>query len=277
MTSPEPGQPNRQDHPWKARLIGRGPSIAFFGLIIAGWYGLAQVVPENKKILVPLPHEIWQKAIADSGTRGDLFEALINTTKSSLTGLGIAMLLGIAFAVAMSQARWVERGFFPWAVVLQTVPTLALVPLIGVWFGFGFRSRVIVVVLLAIFPIITNTLFGLQSVDDRMHDLLTLHNAGRLRRLFRLQFPAAMPAMFTGFRIAAGLSVIGAIVGEFFFGRGDRGLGILVNKYRGLLEIEELYATIILSSILGITIFSAFTWLGRVVVGNWHESAAGEL
>lgn len=264
-------------HTWKTRPLGSGPSIVVFGLIIAAGYALPHLVPDNKKLLTPLPHEIVQDAVGNGDTRADLLEALINTTKSSLTGLGIAMLLGVAFAVAMSQARWVERGFFPWAVVLQTVPTLALVPLIGVWFGFGFKSRVIVVVLLAIFPIITNTLFGLQSVDDRMHDLLTLHKAGRLKRLFRLQFPAAMPAMFAGFRIAAGLSVIGAIVGEFFFGRGDRGLGILVNKYRGLLEIEELYATIILSSILGIAIFSAFTWLARMVVGHWHESAAGEL
>lgn len=259
------------------RVLGNaGPPVLFFGAIVAGWYAVAEVVPDSKKILMPRPHAIWQTAVMETQTRSELLEGLVNTTKSALVGLLVAILLGTVFAVVMEQSRWMERGFYPWAVVLQTVPTLALVPLIGVWFGFGFKSRVIVVVLIALFPIITNTFFGLQSADQDQHDLLTLHHASRMTRLVRLQFPAALPAIFTGYRISAGLSVIGAIVGEFFFGRGDRGLGVLVNKYRGLLEIEALYASIILSSLLGIAVFFAFDRLARFVVGPWHQSMAGD-
>ncbi len=260
-----------------SRLGSAVPPTLFFGAVLLVWYALAEVVPESKKLLVPRAHEIWQEAVLQEEIRTELLEGLVNTTKSALVGLAIAIILGTLFAVAMVQSRWVERGFFPWAVVLQTVPVLALVPLIGVWFGFGFKSRVIVVVLIALFPIITNTFFGLQAADQNQHDLLTLHHAGRSTRLFRLQFPAALPAMFTGYRISAGLSVIGAIVGEFFFGRGDRGLGILVNKYRGLLEIEALYASIILSSLLGIAVFFLFDRAARLILGPWHQSAAGEI
>ena len=127
----------------------------------------------------------------------------------------------------MSQAKWVERSLFPYAVVLQTIPILALVPLIGFWFDFNFRSRVIVCVLIAIFPIINNTLFGLLSADQGQHDLFTLHDSSRFTRLWRLQLPAGMPAIFSGFRISAGLAVIGAIVGDFFFRQGDPGIGKL--------------------------------------------------
>lgn len=253
-----------------------GPPAAFLLAVIGFIYLLADLVPEDKRIFVPRPHEIWQKSFGDAKIRSDILEALYGTTKSSVVGLGIAVVLGIGFAVAMAQSRRLERGLFPWAVVLQTVPTLALVPLIGIWFGFGFMSRVIVVVLISIFPIITNTFFGISSVDHNLHDLMRLHHASRLTILFRLQFPAAMPAIFTGFRISAGLSVIGSIVGEFFFGRGGAGLGVLVNKYRSLLQVEELYATIVVSSILGVTAFSIINWANRRVIGHWHESMAGD-
>ena len=112
---------------------------------------------------------------------------------------------------------------YPYAVVLQTIPILAIVPLIGFAFGFNFRSRVLVCVLIALFPIITNTLFGLLSVDHGQHDLFTLHGVGRWQRLWKLQFPAALPNIFTGLRISAGLSVIGAVVGDFFFVQGPPG------------------------------------------------------
>ena len=102
------------------------------------------------------------------------------STKVALVGLAISIVLGMLFAILMSQAKWIERSLFPYAVVLQTIPILALVPLIGFWFGFNFRSRVIVCVLIALFPIITNTLFGLLSADQGQHDLFTLHDVESL-------------------------------------------------------------------------------------------------
>jgi NitT/TauT family transport system permease protein len=261
---------------WSSFLTLGLPPILFAGISTGLIYVLRENVSGGRKILVPQPHTIFTDAIGDADTRSELLEGLVNTSKVAFTGLAIAIALGLLFAVLMSQARLMEDAFFPWAVVIQTVPILALVPLIGVWFGFGFKSRVIVAVLISLFPIITNALFGLKSVDDDLHDLFSLHGASRFTRLWKLQFPASMPATFTGFRIAAGLSVIGAIVGEFFFGRGETGLGNLVNKYRGLVQIEELYATIILSSLLGIVVFFAFGRLSRLVVGSWYDSSGNE-
>ncbi len=270
------GPPPTKRVSWSSFVTLGVPPLVFAAIVTGLFYLLREVVSEKRKILVPQPHTVFTQTIGDNATRAELFEAFINTTKVAFVGLAIAITLGVLFAVVMSQARLMEDAFFPWAVVIQTVPTLALVPLIGVWFGFGFKSRVIVAVLISLFPIITNSLFGLKSVDRDLHDLFTLHDASRFTRLWKLQFPAAMPATFTGFRIAAGLSVIGAIVGEFFFGRGETGLGNLVNKYRGLVQIEELYATIIISSVLGIAVFFTFGWLSRLVVGAWYESTGSE-
>jgi NitT/TauT family transport system permease protein len=190
----------------------------------------------------------------------------------ALVGLGIAVVVGMSWAIVMHQARWIERSIYPYAVILQAIPILALVPLFGFWFGFGIVSRVLVCVLIALFPIIANTLFGLQSVEPSQHDLFTLHGAGRLRRLWKLELPTALPAIFTGLRISAGLSVIGAIVGDFFFKQGDPGIGILIDLYRARLQSEQLFAAVICSSLLGVVVFWCFGYLSRRVVGRWHES-----
>jgi len=248
--------------------------VLFAGGVLGLWYLLSSVIPEGKRVLLPRPHELWTLGVARPEIQSDLRSGLVNTTKVSLLALAIAILLGVSLATLMSRQRFTERAIFPWAVVLQTVPTLAIVPLIGVWFGYGFGSRVLVAVLIALFPIITNTLFGLLSPDPAQFDLFRLHRAGGSTTLFRLQFPAGLPAILTGFRISAGLSVIGAIVGEFFFGRGEKGLGNLIDKYRGILDVESLYSTIIVSSVLGVLIFSGFTVLMKVLVGSWHESVS---
>jgi NitT/TauT family transport system permease protein len=180
--------------------------------------------------------------------------------------------LGIAVAVLMSQTKLVERAVFPYMVMLQAIPILAIVPLIGFWFGYGINARVIVCVIISIFPIIANTLFGLQSADSTMHDLFTLHRASRATRLRKLMFPAALPAIFTGLRISAGLSVIGAIVGDFFFGQGDAGIGQDLRKYANNLDGEELFTAVIMASLLGVVIFLAVNFLERRVTGKWRDT-----
>jgi NitT/TauT family transport system permease protein len=164
-----------------------------------------------------------------------------------------------------------ENALFPYAVVLQCIPILALVPLVGFWFGFGFTARVFVCVLISLFPIVSNTLFGLRSVDRQMRDLFALHHPSRLTVLRKLEFPAAMPAIFAGLRISAGLAVVGAIVGDFFFKQGDPGIGILIDNYRSRLQSPELFASIILASLLGVAVFWLFGWLGNRVVGRWYH------
>jgi NitT/TauT family transport system permease protein len=249
-----------------------GP-FAVFALFVGFWYFMSYVgMSPQRRFLVPPPHEVVQVAFFDWGNLQPMLEALWLSTRVALTGLAIAIVLGMGIAILMSQAKWVERSLFPYAVALQAVPILAFVPLIGVIFGFNFRARVIVVVIIAIFPIIANTLFGLLSADKAQHELFTLHGASRFTRMWRLQLPAAMPAIFAGFRISAGLAVIGAVVGDFFFRQGQPGIGVLIDIYRARLRNPEMYGAVILAALLGILVFWFFGWLSNRVVGHWHES-----
>ncbi len=141
----------------------------------------------------------------------------------------------------------------------------------GFWFGFGFGARVFVCVLIALFPIVSNTLFGLKSVDPRLQDLFALHKPSRWTTLRKLYFPAAMPAIFAGLRISAGLAVVGAIVGDFFFKQGEPGIGVLIDNYRSRLQAPELFASIVLASLLGIVFFWFFGWLSNRIVGRWYQ------
>jgi NitT/TauT family transport system permease protein len=249
------------------------PPLLVFLVFIGVWILISQVILDaDKRFLLPAPWSVLDVGFLDSHNRAELLAGLWLTAKAAMIGLSLSIVIGMGTAIAMSQAVWVERSLFPYAVVLQTIPVLALVPLVGFVFGFDFSSRVLVVVLISLFPIITNTLFGLLSADQAQHDLFTLHRAGRLTRLLRLQLPAAMPAIFTGLRIAAGASVIGAVVGDFFFKQGNPGIGVLIDLYSSQLESERLYAAVILSSFLGIAVFLAVGWLQGRVVGRWHAS-----
>ena len=249
------------------------PPLVVFLLVIGVWILASEVIlAPSKRFLLPAPWSVVSVAFFDGHNRAELFSGLWLTARAAMVGLLLSIVIGMVTAIAMSQAKWVERSVYPYAVVLQTIPVLALVPLVGFTLGYNFPSRVLVVVLIALFPVITNTLFGLLSVDQGHHDLFTLHKVGRVTRLFKLQLPAAMPAIFTGLRIAAGASVIGAVVGDFFFQQGTPGIGTLMNTYASDLESERLYAAVILSSGLGIVVFLAVTWLERRVVGRWHTS-----
>jgi NitT/TauT family transport system permease protein len=250
----------------------RLPALTFV-LVIGLWYGVTYVLlAPDSRFLVPPPHAVVEVGFLDPANLTELLAALGRSAMVALFGLLIAALLGIAIAIAMSQARWVESSLFPYLVVLQTTPILALVPLYGFWFGYGFSTRVLVCVLIALFPIVASTLFGLQSVDRGLHDLFTLQHAGRGVRMRKLQLPHALPSIFTGLRIGAGLAVIGAIVGDFFFRQGEPGLGVLIDLYRSRLQSEQLFAAVCLSSLFGVAVFLAFGALARRVVGGWHES-----
>ena len=258
---------------WRLTIGVVVPPLIVAALVLGAWYVATYVVlDEQRRFLLPPPHAVVTESFSDKPTRDEILEATYQTGKVALTGLVIASLIGIAVAVAMSQARWVERSLFPWAVVLQTVPILALVPLIGFWWGFDFRSRVLVCVLISLFPMITSTLFGLRSAPAGLHDLFTLRHASRWTRLRKLQFPAALPAIFVGLQTSAGLSVIGAIVGDFFFRQGEPGIGRLIDNYRAELASANLFAAIMASSLLGIVAFWLVGLIGERVVGRWHET-----
>jgi NitT/TauT family transport system permease protein len=241
------------------------------GVIIGLWYLVSDVaLNQYQRFMLPPPDRVVEVGFFTWSNFTALVGALRWTAQVTFIGLAISIVLGVGAALLMSQAKWVENALYPWAVVLQTVPILALTPMLSFFFGFALTPRIIVAVIIAFFPIVSNTLFGLQSADRSMHDLFTLHKAGRWTRLWKLQFPAALPAMFAGFRVSAGLAVIGAIVGEFFFKQGQAGLGTNMSVYTSLTEGEQLWANVLTASLLGITVFAFFGWLSRRVVGRWY-------
>jgi NitT/TauT family transport system permease protein len=252
-----------------APIIGLG---VFIGLWYLMHYWALEALFDKPSFLITAPHRVIEDSFFEEIPREQMLRGLGWTTFVALIGLSISIALGMLLAVIMAQATWLERSFWPYLIAAQAVPILAIVPIIGVIFGFGFSSRILVCVIISIFPIVSNTLFGLLSAERSQHDLFTLHDASRRTRLVKLQLPAALPAIFTGYRIAAGLSVIGAVVGELFFRRGSKGIGILMDQYRSRNQYPLTYGALVLSSLLGIAVFVFFGWLGHAIVGRWHES-----
>ena len=275
----ETTKPKTSDGKSKARTAALNiiPPVLFGSLIIGGWYFISYVMlAENRRFLLRPPNKVVTEGFLDWGGTGgmaEMLQSLWSSTKVAGIGLFLAILIGLFLAVLMSQAITVEKALFPFLVTLQAIPILAIVPLISFWWGTGQTSRVVVCIIISLFPIIVNTLFGLQSAERGMHDLFTLHHASRLTRLRKLMFPAALPAMFAGLRISAGLSVIGAIVGDFFFGRGEVGLGQLIKRFASRLQGEELLTSVILSSVLGVGVFLLFTWIQNKAIGKWSDRA----
>jgi NitT/TauT family transport system permease protein len=258
---------------WSAlSLVG---PVAVFAVLIGIWYFISTVVLDpDLQFLLPPPHQIITEGFGDADTRTELLEALGRTTQVALTGLAAAIVIGAIWGILMALAKWAESALFPYAVLLQCIPILALVPLIGFWFGFGFFARVLVCILIALFPMISNTLFGLQSVERGQLELFRLQRASRWTVLRKLQFPAALPAIFAGMRISAGLAVVGAIVGDFFFRQGNPGIGILLSNYASRLQGPALFAAILVAAFLGFAIFWIFGRLRTLAVGRWYDVSA---
>lgn len=247
----------------KARCLEATPAILVLVVIVLLWYWVSYFgLTESQRFLLPPLQDVVKVGMLDWKHFGEILLGLWATTKVALTGLAVAVIMGIFFAVLMVQTKALERAIFPYAVFLQTIPILAIVPVIGFWFGFNFQSRVIVCVLFSLFPIITNTLYGLQSVTPAQSDLFRLRGASRPVVLWKLQFPAALPSIFTGLRISAGLSVIGAIVGDFFFRQGEVGIGRLIDLYAQRLATEQLITAVMMSSLLGFVVFWLFGLVG---------------
>lgn len=256
-----------------ARVKKHTPPAAVAVVALAVWLSISYVVLDPaRRFLLPPPQEIIRVGFLEAANITEIFAAFLQTTYVALLGFAIATLLGMALAILMSQANWIERSIYPYAVILQTMPTLALVPLIGFWFGYDMPSRVLVCVTIALFPIITNTLFGLKSASQELHDLFRLKGAGRATKLWKLQLPNALPAIFTALRISAGLSVIGAIVGDFFFRRGPAGIGRLLDVYASNLRGPELFTSIAFACLLGLIVFWGVGSVARRTVGHWTEA-----
>jgi NitT/TauT family transport system permease protein len=277
------GRPVRVLLPTRARERPRhlrtltliGPPVLVAGAVIGIWYLIAYfALSPTQRFILPPPHAVVKEGFLNWTNFSEILQGLKSSGTVALIAFCLSTVIGLVFAVAMSEAKWIERSFYPFAVALQTIPFLALVPLVGFWFGFNEQSRIIVATLVSLFPITTNALFGLQSGDKALHDLLRLHNPSRRTRLLRLRLPGALPAIFTGLRISAGLSVISSIVTDFFIRQGDPGIGGLLQVYSSNLQSEQLYAALAVTCAFGLLVFWAVGLVRRLTIGRWEPSTS---
>ena len=242
--------------------------VALIALLLWQTLVVAYDVPPY---LVPSPLVVLQTLIAD---RALLVDSLGVTLGIALTALAIAIVVGVAIALAFVQSRWIEMSFFPYAVLLQVTPIVAIAPLIIIWVRDTRVALVLCAVVVAIFPIISNTTLGLRSADAGLLNLYRLYRASRWQILMRLRVPGALPYFFGGLRIASGLSLIGAVVAEFVAGTGGQGAGlayqILLSGIQ--LNIPRLFAALVLITLAGVALFAATVWLSRLALARWHES-----
>ncbi|MET0900556.1 MAG: ABC transporter permease [Mycobacterium sp.] len=259
----------------RGRRIGGavGYPLLSLGAGLVVWSAVSYLILEpHRRFMLPPPMDVLRNSLLDWTHLQPMLAALAVTAQVTLVGFLVAVIGGVGTGVVMCQARWLERIIYPYAVVIQVIPILAIVPLIGLWLGYGTTARTLVCVLIAVFPIITNTHFGIRSVDRGMHELFTISKASRWDRLVKLELRAALPAILTGVRTAAGLVVVGAIIGDMFFAKGQPGIGTLLDVYRARLQSDDLIAAIVLASLFGVLVFAAMGVLTRLAVGRWHES-----
>lgn len=251
--------------PLRARVVP--PLLVFAGFVLV--WQLACVALALPAYLVPAPTQVAAAARANAAA---LATATGLTALAALLGLAISLALGTAIAVAFSQSRVLARSLYPYAIFLQTVPIVAVAPLIVIWFGTGLASVVLVAVIISLFPVITNGTTGLTRVDPQFLELFAMRDATRWQILRKLRLPGAVPYLVTGAKISSGLAVIGAIVGEFFAGYGAAGygLGYLIVQSSGQLKTAELFAAILACTLLGLLLFAAVTLLGEQIVRRWR-------
>jgi len=216
--------------------------------------------------LVPAPSSVLRAMVQD---RGELLGAIAATSISAVTGFLLSAVLGIGIAVFLSSSRAIQRAFYPYAVFFQTVPIIAIAPLLVIWFGYGTRTVVASAFVVSIFPVIANTLTGILSTEPALRDLFRLYGASTWVTLVKLRFPAALPQILTGLRVSSGLAVIGAIVGEFI---GGQGLGSVVDVARTQQRVDKVFAAVLLASVLGLALFGMINLVSSLTLRRWHAS-----
>jgi NitT/TauT family transport system permease protein len=230
---------------------------------------------EIPRYILPRPGVVLATLYTDAGL---LFSSLLVTLRITFLGLALAVAGGVGLAVLFAQSKWVEMSFFPFAVILQVTPIVAVFPLINIYVDNQTAKLLLCAWIVAFFPILSNTTLGLNSVDRNLIDLFKLNGATRWQELWHLRLPAAMPYFLGGLKIAGGLSLIGAVVAEFVAGSSGQSSGlasrIIEAGYR--LNAPRLFAALILISFTGIVIFLALSLVSHLILRRWHESALGQ-
>jgi NitT/TauT family transport system permease protein len=245
--------------------------VAMLLLLLVVWQVYVTVANVPHYIL-PSPLRIWQAFIEDHDM---LLHSLVITLRTTFLALAIALVTGVALAILMAQSRWIELALFPYAVILQVTPIVAIAPLILIYTETTNQALLICAWIVAFFPVLSNTAQGLHSTDHNLLNLFELYRAGRWQTLWLLRLPNALPYFLAGLRIAGGLALIAAVVAEFAAGTpgADAGLAFRLIEAQHRLNIPRLFAALVLLSVTGVLIFAATSWLSHLLLRRWHESA----
>ena len=245
------------------------PTLAII-IALGIWEGLVRYY-QVPHYLIPAPSLIAETLVKDGPS---LMASMWFTIKLTLISLACAIIGGVLLGMVFALSRPIEMAFFPFAVILQVTPVIAIAPLILIYVRDTFSALLICAWIVAFFPILSNTVIGLRSADHNLRDLFKLYRASPWQRLRYLLAPSALPYFMAALKIAGGLSLIGAVVAEFVAGTAGQSTGlasrILESSFRN--EIPRMFAALFLVSLLGIVIFLITSWLSRLVLGRWHES-----
>ncbi|MBM7570055.1 ABC transporter permease [Aquibacillus albus] len=261
----------KENNVWsKFKQIYLGPIVAFF-IFISIW----QTVPVLlglKHYILPKPTDVVNAVVQDWGL---LWPAVQITVVESIMGFVVSAVIGIMVSVLLASSKMLERSIYPYAIILQTIPVVAVAPIVVIWFGAGFNSIVVISFLIGFFPVISNTLMGLNSVDKNMDDLFTLYNASKWQRMWKLRIPSALPYIMAGLKISCTLSIVGAIVGEYIagIGGGKGGLGYSITVAAIQVKTPYLFACGIAAAMLGIGFYLLVSLFAKFMLRSWHESA----
>jgi NitT/TauT family transport system permease protein len=244
--------------------------LAFAVLLVGAWQGLV-VALELKPYLVPSPVLMMKTLVTHFPA---FMAALWVTLKVTLLAFVAAVVVGVAASFLFVQSRLVETTLFPYAILLQVTPIVAVAPLIIIWVKNPTAAMVVCAALVALFPIIANTTLGLRSVDPDLQAYFKMNGATRWQTLRRLRIPSALPYFFGGLRISSGLSLIGAVVAEFVAGTGGTGAGLAYQILQAgfMLDIPRMFAALLLISLTGVLLFVVMAWLTKRYIGRWHAS-----
>ncbi len=216
--------------------------------------------------ILPAPSEVLKSLVND---HAELLEAARETAGSAAVGLILSFVIGSTLAIFLSLSRWLRDAIYPFAIFFQTVPVIALAPVLVIWFGFGAPTIMASAFIVSVFPVIASVLLGLESTDSMPVDLFRIYGASRFDILVKLRLHAALPQIFSGLRIASGLAVIGAVVGEFVAGSG---LGSVVDSARTQQRIDKVFAAVFISSLIGLIFVAFINFLSFRTLKNWHIS-----
>ena len=259
-----------EDSKFKFQLKYLGPVVAFV-IFISLWQAIPTIL-EIKSFILPKPTDVVAAAIKDWHL---LWPAMQITIVEAVIGFSLSAVIGIGVSILLASSRIIEISLYPYAVILQTIPVIAIAPIVVIWFGSGFNSIVIISFLIGFFPIVSNTLMGLNSVDKNMVDLFQLYNASKWQTMWKLRIPAAMPYIMSGLKVSCTLSIIGAITGEYIagIGGGKGGLGYAITVAAVQLKTPYLFACAIAGALFGIVFYLIVSFISRLVLSSWHESA----